>query len=41
MCLHAAKLSFSLNEESFSIEAPYDAKFNDILKQLRHEKSSL
>jgi 23S rRNA pseudouridine955/2504/2580 synthase len=41
MCLHAAKLSFSLNEESFSIEAPYDDRFTEILKQLRHEKSSL
>ncbi|MDF2690459.1 MAG: pseudouridine synthase, RluA family [Gammaproteobacteria bacterium] len=41
LCLHAVKLSFVLNDEAFSIEAPYDAKFNEILKLLRHEKTLL
>jgi 23S rRNA pseudouridine955/2504/2580 synthase len=38
LCLHACKLNFTLSTgESFSIEAPYDDRWNTIIKALKHE----
>ncbi|MDO8954232.1 MAG: RluA family pseudouridine synthase [Gammaproteobacteria bacterium] len=39
LCLHAHKLSFSLSTgEAFSVEAPYDDKWNTIINKLKNEK---